>query len=570
MQANIDANFGTGAASVVGRHVLLLRRLANPYLPGPTQTNPYITVDVLDHVRSADRAILANGQNLMNVRMARASAGGAGYEPKTPDTLLPHSVGKVQPLAGYSDPTQADSTAATATSAHPATTMVVQQNPATPADGVKHTLGRENSTLANPFDWFLHLDRPLVNQTELLHVSTGRPHDATTTFVGPGGTKYGGSAQTVMLAATTTPPYDRLYRAFDLLTVQPFGHQTALGGRMAGRININTIQDQRVWDALFDAQNNGFDQTFVTNLWTQLIGSRTPSVLTQNRVDVTGASRPCPVPAATVHDTGSATGTPTPDRPFLPFGVATVAAGSGVTFNAGVGLDDTLMRRNPPGTGLPYIAVPPVTGHPYQQAEALRKILNNTTTVSHTFAVWITVGYFEVESETASPVGGTFATLGKEYYINAPGDTRKKFFALVDRSNIGFKPEELPPFVPTPGTPLTQVDHPFFTTIEGTATIPAGSATIPISTSGGAVVYSDGVPVTLASGMYVVIGVGANQEVVTVGTVTGSQFTATTTKPHYPGECVSNIVPGNPGVPTDFDPTIAKYKAVVPLWVKLP
>ncbi|WP_439621750.1 hypothetical protein [Gemmata sp.] len=574
MPATINNDLGTGAASVVGRHVLLLRRLANPYLPGPTQTNPYITVDVLDHVRSADRVILANGQNLNNVRMARAAVGGAGYEPKTPDTLLPHSVGKVQPLAAYSDPAQADSTTATATTAYPATTMVVQQNPAAPADGVKHTLGSQNSTLANPFDWFLHLDRPLVNQTELLHIATGRAHDATFNFVGAGGTKYGGAAQTVMLAATATPPYDRLYRAFDLLTVQPFGHQTALGGRMAGRININTIQDQRVWDSLFDAQNNGFDQTFVTNLWNQLMATRTVNMAT--RYDVAGNPHSCPIPGSTVHDAGTATG----DRPFLPFGVATVAAGSGVTFNAGVGINDTLFRLNtatvPPLPPLPHLLVPPVTGHPYQQAEALRKILNNTTTVSHTFAVWITVGYFEVEGpETPTPVGGTFVTLGKEYYLNAPGDTRKKFFALVDRSNIGFKPDELTTAAPAPGAPYTQIDHPFFTTVEENA---AAGTTIKIATSGTGTVYSDGTPVTLTAGMPLAIGVGANREIVTINAAPPAEVAGVTTitvapalaKPHYAGESVSNIVPGNPGVPTDFDPTIAKYKAVVPLWVKLP
>lgn len=593
MQATINNDLGTGASSVVGRHVLLLRRLANPYLPGPTQTNPYITVDVLDHVRSADRVILANGQNLNNVRTARMALGGAGYEPKTPDALLPQSVGKVQPLAAYSSPTETSSTTATATTAYPATTMVVQQNPAMPADGVKHTLGRENSTLANPFDWFLHLDRPLINQSELLHISTGRAHDATFTFVGANNAKHAASAQTVMLAAAATPPYDRLYRAFDLLTVQPYGHQTALGGRVPGRININTVQDKRVWQALFDAQNNGFSAADVDTWWLDptsgatiaksLMATRTTSLAntaTSARVDVSGNTYYCPIPGATVHDTGTAGG----DRPFLPFGVATVPASSGATFNAGVGINDTLFRINS-GTSLPYLAVTSGT-HPYQQAEALRKILNNTTTVSHTFAVWITVGYFEVEAEApATAIGGTFVTLGKEYYINAPGDTRKKFFALVDRSNIGFKPEELLA-PPAAGSPYTQIDYPFFTAV-GENSVAGATATIKVSTAGSGVVYSDGVPVTIptnpALGSTLVVGTGANRDIVTVTGVGAEDPTtkltpitvspvapATTIKVHYAGEVVSNIVPGNPGVPTDFDPTIAKYKAVVPLWVKLP
>lgn len=589
MQANIDADFGTGAASVVGRHVLLLRRLANPYLPGPTQTNPYITVDVLDHVRSADRVILANGQNLNNVRPARAALGGAGYEPKTPDALLPQSVGKVQPLAAYSDPAQATSTTATATTAYPATTMVVQQSPATAADGVKHTLGSQNSTLANPFDWFAHLDRPLVNQTELLHVTTGKAHDVTTNFV-VNTTKNTGAVFHHAFVANTAE-YQRVYRALDLLTVQPFGHQMALGGRVPGRININTIQDQRVWRALFDAQGyNGFDETgFVDNLWNQLMATRTANIADRYAVGIATPFK-CPIPAATVHDNGAAVG----DRPFLPFGVSTITAGSGNTFNAGTGIDDTLLRRVPAGSGLPAAFLPSApTTHPYQQAEALRKILNNTTTVSHTFAVWITVGYFEVESETL-PTGWPTGlpapvVLGKEYYLNAPGDTRRKFFALVDRSNIGYTPAEaLTP--PAAGTPYTQVDHPFFTTV-GENSIGGTTATIKVSTAGAsapntATVYSDGVPVTItvspAVGSTLVIGTGANRDIVTVtgvGTedattkltpVTVAPIVAGTIKAHYAGECVANIVPGNPGVPTDFDPTATKYKAVVPVWVKLP
>lgn len=559
----------TTTPASLGRHLVLLRRLANPYITGPTDTNPYITVDVMDHVRTADRREC--DQNMK--RMAQTAMNPMGYEPYAAgeEALWPASVGKMQPYASYSDPALTDSKNATNTGTSP-NTMVVQQT--TTSGGVKHTFGQQNNTVTNPFDWHVHLDRPLVNQTELLHVTIGKQHDLTTNFV-TGTTKH--TATLFHHAFVATPAtYQKFYRAADLLAVQPFGHQTALGGRVPGRININTIQDKRVWDALFDAQNNGFDQTFVTNLWNQLMATRTTTIADRYAVGNPTAFK-CPVPGATVHDTG-ATGS---DRPFLPFGVATVPASSGATFNAGVGFDDTLLRRVPAGTGLPSIFVPTTTApHPYQQAEALRKILNNTTTVSHTFAVWITVGYFEVEAETTPPgwpAGlAPAVTLGKEYYINAPGDTRKKFFALVDRSNIGYKPEELLA-PPAAGTPYTQIDYPFFTTIEGTAAIPAspdamppGPVTIPISTSGGAVVYSDGVPVTLAAGMQVVIGVGANQEVVTVSAPSATGFTATTTKRHYPGEVVSNIVPGNPGVPTDFDPTIAKYKAVVPLWVKLP
>ncbi len=573
-------NTGTATGKSVSRHVVLLRRLANPYIAYDANLNPYITVDVLDHVRAADRLLLESGKKIAMKRSAAAGGAPPGFEAN------PQSIGKVQPYASYADPAVTTPTAL----AYPAS-MVLQQ--ATGATPVQQTLGRQNSkavgipaavttppgdTMVAPFDWLVHMDRPLINQIELLHVSTGKQFDLTSNFVGTGGTKFTGSAQTVLLAGT----FPQLYRALDLLRVQPYGHQTAFGGRVPGRININTIQDKRVWDALFDAPAGGsgppFDQNVVDNAWTTLMATRTTSMIMKSDATGTPPTWTTPVPGATIHDTGAAGG----DRPFLPFGVATVPAGSGVTFTAGVGLDDTLLRRNPPATGVPYLSVTAGT-HPYQQAEAVRKILNNTTTVSHTFAVWMTVGYFEVDpaTETPTPVGGTFTQLGKEYYREAPGDTRKKFFALVDRSNIGIDPT----------TNAQPQFRPFSTTVEpsttlppGVTTLPAGTTTLPVSTGGGGMVYSDGVAVQIVAGTKLVVGVGASQEIVTVSAV-GAEVNgvapltiSATTKMHHAGEFVSNVMPGNPGpqsgvvpaAPFSFDVNSDWYKPVVPLWARLP
>ncbi|MBA4189711.1 MAG: hypothetical protein C0467_17130 [Planctomycetaceae bacterium] len=570
----------TDVPNTLGRHVILLRRLANPYVAYDATTNPYITIDILDHVRSADRILLKKDDILTAVRTARMAVGGAGYEPSAggSEALWPKSIGKVQPYAGYSDPAQATSTTATLVTNYPTTTMVVQQDPSTPASGVKQTFLRQNSkaatapatavvppadTMVAPYDWLVHMDRPLINQIELLHTSIGRSHDVTTNFVSPGGTKYSGSVQTALLANT----YPQIYRALEVLTVQPYGQQTALGGRVPGKININTIQDKRVFQALLDAQGyDTFNSAFVDTLWTQFMATRTTSM--QNRVDVAGTTYSCPIPGISVHDQAGGT-----DRPFLPFGVSTATAGA--IYASGTNLDDTLLRRNPVGTGVPHLAVPPVTGHPYQQAEAIRKILNNTTTVSNNFAVWITVGYFEVASETVPggwPAGVPAPViLGKEYYQNAPGDTRRKFFAIVDRSNVGL---DVASFQANPATATHATVRPFFTTVEANAAV--GATSLQISTAGNATVVSDGVPVTFAAGSQLVIGVGANQEIVTVTPtsfadgVTTMTVAPAFTKPHYAGECVSNVVPGNPGPQTAFDVNSDTYKPVVPLWVKLP
>ena len=42
-----------------------------------------------------------------------------------------------------------------------------------------------SETLMTPFDWYVHLDRPLINQLELLHVTAGKPHEATLQFIVP-------------------------------------------------------------------------------------------------------------------------------------------------------------------------------------------------------------------------------------------------------------------------------------------------------------------------------------------------------------------------------------------------
>jgi len=592
------------------QHVVMLRRLANPYLI-ESPTNPYITVDTITNVRTADRLLRTNGSN--TDRPALPTAGGfeSDSAPVAPvQDQRPQSTGKVQPYAAW-----AVAGTAVAPPRFPQS-LVLFQDPAAPANGIRHTFGRQNSkaaaaggatyipanpaaptdasllgneSLMAPYDWLVHLDRPLINPTELLHVSYGKPHELTLQFITPNGTpqnagadinKFSGSLQTVAL--TNTIP--QLYRALDLLRIQPYGNMTAAGGRLPGRINLNTIQDKRVWDALFDAQiGNGFTQADVDTMWTGLMQSRTLNL--NNRTDATGAVNSCPIPGSSVYDTNTNAG----DRPFLPFGVANVpAVAPGPPpppfYAGGSGIGDTVLRGINPATGLPWILTNNGT-HPYQKAEALRKIWNNTTTVSHSFAVWVTVGYFEVESETPSPIalpaGGNavFVRLGKEYYDKVPGDMRHKFFAIVDRSNV-----TLQPIMPPAGVNPHFASRPFFTTLEGTAA--AGTNTLQIATAGGMTgpqpgkVYSDNVELTFGGGSQLVVGIGANQEVVTIDPNVAMGYTAgygittvTLTSPlvkhHAPGESVSNARPGNPGPQPGFDVNKDMYKPVVPHWSRI-
>ena len=125
-------------------YTVLLRRLANPNLPGPTDTNPYITIDMLDNVRVADRIFKADGSN--TPRTAKMTQTGPGFDPNSPPAagqpdLRPQSSGKIQPYAAFS--------AAAATGLLPFPNSMVQyQDPATVGvgvEGVRHTLTRQNS-----------------------------------------------------------------------------------------------------------------------------------------------------------------------------------------------------------------------------------------------------------------------------------------------------------------------------------------------------------------------------------------------------------------------------------------
>ena len=651
------------------QNVILLRRLANPYLPpndplittGPyayslqaRPYNPYITIDYMDYVPTTDQIYLAQGSTLANPRTQQISTN-------------PHTLGKVQPYASWT-PTngqlQSGNGGTGTYNFQFPTSMVLPQQATTQGQGlqVKHTFGYVNSmtptmppsvnqpvgtytpstamtaatlkynnkpeTLMTPYFWLPHLDRTLLNQSELLQVSTGKPHELTLRFLMPNaqvnatdiqlnpqqtGPQFANTFAAAMglndPAIGGVPPVtNTLYRALDVLRIQPYGQMTALNGRVPGRLNINTIQDKRVWDALFDVQSstNAFSQTDVNTLWnTFIIGSRTKnagprystvSYPAMQLMDASGAGYNTPVPGASVYDNANAAiGT---DRPFLPFGAPTYAAGGGGTyaFPQGSGLYlDTLLRNGGKGsTTIPTlfnIATlstanpaqnppfnPPGT-HPYQQAEMLRKIMNNTTTVSHTFAVWVTVGYFDY-NYTQKGNNPFAADLGAEYYSVVPGDLRRKYFGVVDRSlvsNLTLNQNQPP-------------NPPFFTTIDA-VNAPANSNTIAITTSSA---VSNG-SVTVGSstiqggtGMQIAIGSGATQEVVTVTAVgqyppappSGPQPTALTgvaqltlsTKlqyPHYQGESVSNIIPGNPGPQPNFNYTQAPYSYVVPFTVRL-
>jgi hypothetical protein len=168
--------------------------------------------------------------------------------------------------------------------------------------------------------------------------------------------------------------------------------------RVPGRINLNTVWDEETFLALCDPNpSSRFKDGAVRAMFEKLRDSRT-----------VGGKAPGPE-----------------DRPFL-----SLTAGPPPSEPGDSGLQDTLLRSDDPDAPnrLPILAVAG-RPHPYQTYELLTKICNNVTVRSNVFAVWVTVGLFEVTDEHARPV-----KLGREIGRAENRHVRHRMFAVVDRS----------------------------------------------------------------------------------------------------------------------------------------
>ncbi len=494
---------------------VVLQRLACPFLPANATTNPYITVDYFDGNAAGNQFGMSLQYNVAGAIKNRTTGPPAGLLGSWKGTGQA-SYGRLQPytaLASLWSPQGAPTSPPP-----PAPPVVWTNDPAVLTTGnnaqssdandqgfnhtfYKHNVGTTPAfiTANNPFDWLVHLDRPLISPVELFCVSAWKPHELTQQFcIGTltGTTlnvmkhqhlaQWNGSTPTTTInytaGATTPPPPNtpaftaatntavggtpsatnandvRLYRALSLLDVRERSLGMPFGGRVAGRVNINTIWDSGMtnpnaladgastsptFSAVCAADSNNtlmFTKANVNSVWQYILSTRTK--ILPNSTSVVAL----PAWTATAYT----------DQPFLPpsasyttatpaptGGVAAAAAETqlGTTANRNQGIQQTLLGllgQIVPGSGPPpqsLAALAFTNAHPYMRNQFLNKIHNNFTTRSNTFAVYCTIGYFQVTnpgpySATNRPI------LGQELGINDGTNIRHKFYAIVDRTNL--------------------------------------------------------------------------------------------------------------------------------------
>jgi hypothetical protein len=456
-QMSFDVPFTAAqfASQVMPGVSIVLRRLACPHLPpnnnpaaGPLY-NPYITTDVMQ---------LSSGQVWDSRRYLNGALATADHT-KNPAPVLRQnrgSWGRVQPYAAVPDEGVLNGL------------MAQNPLPALPITQPKNTFFRQNArqntapaiiqntadqTLKTNFDWLTHLDRPLISPMELMNVTGVRPHELTQWFAEESFEGY--STHPSEHLVNWSGADGRLLRAFEFMTTGSFQAGYSAGGRVPGKININTLgaADKEIFRAIVDAQpGNTFylgatpDTTVADALFSALITHRT-------RTGVPGPNDAPYLSLATGHSVGNDL-------------VSTVLLGGGRSIN------DTLLRPGVNGALMLEPAYPSLTGrngpypvgftqsqtyHPYQRYELLNKIYNNFTVRSNVFAVWMTVGFFEVEDDTTIP-----AKLGAEIGRSENRHVRHRMFAIVDRTNLQMASTNLKPglkwTVPDPTTQAGFVD----------------------------------------------------------------------------------------------------------------
>jgi hypothetical protein len=394
-------------------------------------------------------------------------------------------------------------------------TLYVDEDTATPTAGQPFTVGETITVTAVG---------PTASNPTWFKAKFANPHNANFTIaIDPTSHKYSHYAPWF-------DPDARIYRALEFLECGPRAAGVTAGGRWPGKVNINTIWDIELFDALCDYRPDnhhyGIDQGNVQPLFSNaLVGTRTPggvprpgdrpflslatgttlpsdnqypgfSTTANTKVTVpAGQQKSVTVNVQQTSGTVTATGftwTILPNSWLViepgttneeTVRVTAVNAATGqitATFArshtapfavasafGGRGIDDTFLRRYP-GSSQPWFYFSDQATwhpHPYLEWELATKLHNNVTARSNCFAVWVTVGFFEVNKEQtvvdANGVPAQRIWLGQELGRHR----RHRMFAVLDRTVLANHPGP-----PPPGQPFNPHDNPalvpFFSVID--------------------------------------------------------------------------------------------------------
>ncbi len=204
--------------------------------------------------------------------------------------------------------------------------------------------------------------------------------------------------------------------------------------RDPGRININTLASDNVFYA-------------ATRSLPQLSQPAQMTAVIQSRQGYGGAFQTLN-PNFPSRFTGVFTSANTADlAPLQNMRMHSQPAGAGVE---GQGIEGTLLRRKLGNNNEPLLvtrvfdvgnAYRDTDRNAYFQYENYQKVGNLFTTRSNVYAIWITVGYFEVEDTTVSEACPDGLALGQELGADTGEITRSRSFFIVDRSiPVGFMP----------------------------------------------------------------------------------------------------------------------------------
>lgn len=426
----------------------VLQRLANPYLPNNPLTNPFVTVDYLDPDNSP------TGVSVYDRVEARFN-GAVGPNPPMemrPDVNTTFSWGRRQPYDGrvnFNIPGQFRQGGAAPgamgqlgghtfkthnarnggfPAAGATTGTTTDQSPGTLTAG-------GNDTLQYPFLPLVHMDRPALSPADLLHVTAAKPHELTHQFhmLSPTARKLAFTADwfdEAVLPPAVPGQSSFLFRALDYLRTPHAMAGIPNGGRVPGRVNLNTmplldtlraVADAKRLDDPYDQRvsQNRFADINVQAAWQALMGGGPAQGRDGTPGWVSETDRPFKGLAVDVATAGQPAGANSMDRTFVRNG----------------GLYGTTAPTPPNQNAEDFTSGPTGNAGAFQKYEMLGKTFNNFTTRSNGFLVYLTIGYFEVMNqspytETNRPI------LGKELGTDDGNLVRNKFFAVVDRTNL--------------------------------------------------------------------------------------------------------------------------------------